>query len=48
MLKRYLITCYGILVRAGKWNIENVEGDEKPVVPSEYQIPVAEYITNNS
>lgn len=46
MLKRYLIVSYGILVKAGRWNLDEVEGDEKPVVPEEYQIPVAEYLVN--
>lgn len=44
MLKRYLIVSYAILVRAGKWNLEAAEGEEKPVVPADYQIPVAEYL----
>jgi hypothetical protein len=44
MLKRYLIVSYSILVRAGKWNLEVIEGDTKPVVPSEYQMAVAEYL----
>lgn len=44
MLKRYLIVSYGILVKAGKWNLEAVEGEEKPLVPDEYIIPVAEYL----
>ena len=45
MLKRYLIVSYGILVKAGKWNLEAVEGETKPVVPSEYTLVVAEYLT---
>lgn len=46
MLKRYLIVSYGILVKAGRWNLELVEGEEeeKPLVPEEYIIPVAEYL----
>ena len=44
MWKRYLIVSYAILVRAGKWNLEVVEGDTKPVVPENYQIKVAEYL----
>lgn len=44
MLKRYLIVSYAILVRAGKWNLEAIEGEEKPVVPEAYQIAVAEYL----
>lgn len=48
MLKRYLIVCYGILVKAGKWNLEAIEGEEKPVVPAEYQIAVAESLTGQA
>lgn len=44
MLKRYLIVSYAILVKAGKWNLEAVEGETKPVVPAEYTIAVAEYL----
>lgn len=44
MLKRYLIVSYAILVKAGKWNLEVMEDDEKPVVPEDYQIAVAEYL----
>ena len=44
MLKRYLIVSYGILVKAGRWNLEPVEGEDKPLVPEEYVIPVAEYL----
>ena len=42
MLKRYLIVSYAILVKAGKWALE--EDGDKPVVPGEYQIAVAEYL----
>lgn len=44
MLKRYLIVSYGILVKAGKWNLEPVEGEDKPIVPNEYVLSVAEYL----
>ena len=43
MLKRYLIVSYAILVKAGRWALEEEDGD-KPVVPGEYQIAVAEYL----
>lgn len=42
MLKRYLIVSYAILVKAGKWSLE--EDGDKPVVPEEYTITVAEYL----
>lgn len=48
MLKSYLVVCYGILVKSGKWNLEVVTGDTKPVVPSEYTIVVAEYLASQS
>ncbi|MGJ0848202.1 CD1375 family protein [Tissierella praeacuta] len=48
MLKRYLVVSYGILVKAGKWNLEEVEGEEKPLVPQGYQIAVAEYLAGQN
>lgn len=48
MLKRYLIVSYAILVKVGKWNLEEVEGEEKPVVPADYQIAVAEYLAGQN
>lgn len=48
MLKRYLIVSYGILVKAGKWNLEKVEGENKPIVPTEYTIVVAQYLTGQN
>ncbi|CAK7084070.1 CD1375 family protein [Tissierella sp.] len=48
MLKRYLIVSYGILVKAGRWNLEEVEGENKPLVPQEYQIAVAEYLAGQN
>lgn len=54
MLKRYLIVNYAILVKAGRWNLEEVEGEgegegeEKPVVPEEYRIAVAEYLAGQN
>ena len=44
MIKRYLVVCYGILVKSEKWNLEEVGGETKPVVPSDYTIAVAEYL----
>lgn len=46
--KRYLIVSYGILVKAGKWNLETVEGETKPIVPADYTIAVAEYLAKQS
>ena len=43
-LKKYLIVSYGILVKAGKWALEKVEGENKPIVPDNYTIVVAEYL----
>lgn len=47
-MKSYLIVCYGILVKSGKWNLEEVIGETKPVVPSDYTIAVAEYLANQN
>ncbi|MBU3145854.1 CD1375 family protein [Clostridium sp. CF012] len=44
MLKKYLVVSYGILVKAGRWNLEVVEGEAKPVVPGDYMLAVAEYL----
>lgn len=44
MLKKYLVVSYSILVKAGRWNLEAIEGEDKPVVPEEYRIAVAEYL----
>lgn len=44
MLKRYLIVSYAILVKVGRWNLEAVEGEDKPVVPDSYTLAVAEYL----
>lgn len=43
-LKKYLVVSYGILVKAGKWTLEKVEGENKPLVPQNYTIAVAEYL----
>ncbi|WP_163249736.1 CD1375 family protein [Clostridium niameyense] len=43
-LKKYLVVSYGILVKAGKWALEKIEGEEKPTVPEEYVVAVAEYL----
>ena len=48
MLKKYLIVSYGVLVKAGKWNLEEVEGEDKPIVPQEYVIVVAEYLASQN
>ena len=48
MLKRYLVVSYGILVKAGKWNLEEVEGEEKPIVPEDYRVAVAEYLAGQN
>lgn len=45
-MKQYLVVSYAILVKAGKWNLEAVEGENKPLVPENYVIPVAEYLAN--
>lgn len=43
-LKKYLVVSYGILVKAGKWSLEEIEGENKPVVPNNYTLAVAEYL----
>lgn len=48
MIKRYLIVSYAILVKAGKWNLEAIEGETKPIVPADYQIAVAEYLAGQA
>ncbi|MBA4509919.1 hypothetical protein H1057_18030 [Clostridium sporogenes] len=47
-LKKYLVVSYGILVKAGKWALEKVEGEEKPTVPENYTIVVAEYLATQN
>ena len=44
MLKRYLVVCYGVLVRGGGWSLEEIKGEDKPIVPENYKIAVAEYL----
>lgn len=48
MLKKYLIVSYGILVKAGRWILEEEPGIEKPIVPEEYKIAVAEYLAGQN
>lgn len=48
MLKKYLIVSYGILVKAGRWNLEEIEGESKPIVPADYTIAVAEYLAEQN
>lgn len=48
MLKQYLIVSYGILVKAGAWDLEKTEGSSKQIVPEEYKIKVAEYLATQS
>ncbi|MGO5073949.1 CD1375 family protein [Clostridium sporogenes] len=47
-LKKYLVVSYGILVKAGKWALEKVKGEEKPTVPESYTIVVAEYLATQN
>ena len=47
MLKRYKIVAYAVLVKAGEWNLEPMDGNNKPIVPDEYRIAVAEYLAGN-
>lgn len=44
MLKGYLIVSYAILVKAGRWNLEPIDGEDKPVVPEEYRVAVSIYL----
>lgn len=39
-----MIVSYGVLVKAGRWNLEQIEGEEKPLVPEEYRVSVALYL----
>ena len=48
MLKKYLVVSYGILVKAGRWNLEEIEGEDKPIVPGEYTLAVAEYLAGQA
>lgn len=45
MLKQYLVVSYAYLVKIGRWDLETVEGSGNKVVPEEYRIAVAEYLT---
>ncbi|MGG0756073.1 CD1375 family protein [Brevibacillus laterosporus] len=40
MTKQYMIPVYGLLVKAGRREIESI--------PEEYQIPVAEYLAEQA
>lgn len=45
MLKQYLVVSYGYLVKIARWDLEPVEGSVKKVVPEDYRVAVAEYLT---
>jgi hypothetical protein len=45
MLKDYLIKAYAYLVKVNRWDLEPVDGSEKPTVPEEYRVSVALYLT---
>ncbi|MDF2800215.1 MAG: hypothetical protein K0S61_118 [Anaerocolumna sp.] len=47
MIKQYLVVSYAILVRSGVYLLEPIDGDERPVVPTNYVLPVAEYLANH-
>jgi hypothetical protein len=44
MLKGYLIVAYAYKVKTGQWDLEPIEGSQKPVVPEAYRNAVAEYL----
>lgn len=48
MLKQYLVVSYGYLVKVSRWDLEMVEGSTKRVVPEEYRMAVAEYLTTQT
>lgn len=43
-MKQYLIVSYGYLVKVGVWDLEQIEGSTKKVVPDTYKAAVAEYV----
>lgn len=43
-MKQYLIISYGYLVKVGVWDLEQIEGSTKKVVPDTYKAAVAEYL----
>ncbi|WP_050378766.1 CD1375 family protein [Gottschalkia purinilytica] len=40
----YMIPVYGILVKGNLYNLEEVQGSEKDVVPEAYRVEVAKYL----
>ena len=46
--QKYIDGYQGILVKAGRWNLEEVEGETKPIVPENYTIAVAEYLASQN
>lgn len=46
-MKQYLIVSYAYLVKVGVWDLEQIEGSTKKVVPNspnDYRTAVAEYL----
>lgn len=43
-MPRWKIISYAILVKNEKWDLEPVDGSDKPVVPEAVRILVAEYL----
>lgn len=43
-LKIYLIKAYGYLVKVGRWDLEQVEGSDKKIVPESYRVSVVDYL----
>ena len=45
MLYQWKVTAYAYLVKVNRWDLEPVDGSEKPTVPEEYRVSVALYLT---
>ncbi|MGH4125087.1 MAG: CD1375 family protein [Clostridium sp.] len=48
MLKNYLIMSYGVMIKAGRYDLEVVEGSTNKLVPATYQQAVAEYVISGT
>lgn len=44
MIKLWKVKAYAVLVKAEKWELEDLEGNTLPVVPENYIIAVAEFL----
>lgn len=49
MVKKYMFSVYEVLIASGQWVISGEDNPNGlPVVPEEYQLPVAEYMAQKN